>query len=247
MLIGDVQNLSSCCSTGIFAVVSHRRLEADSKVLNKLTVEDMWKVEVHLIHMWAAAKFCCAVCCWQSCGGVSCWQSCGAVCCWQSCGAICCGSLVGLYVADSLVVLYGADSFVVLCVPGSLVVLYVADSLVVMYVADSLVVLYVADSLVMLCVADSLSADLRDIVYQASVRYGGANNWNFMWQRYKNATMPAEKQTILNALAFTTDANTIQRSVSLRTTQVLHSDLSYHVVFYLHIVHCAYQDKSACM
>jgi len=83
---------------------------------------------------------------------------------------------------------------------------------------------------VVLYVADSLSADLKDIVYQASIRYGGANNWNFMWQRYKKATMPADKQAILNALAFTTDANTIQRSVSLLTSQVLHSYLSYHVV-----------------
>ena len=60
---------------------------------------------------------------------------------------------------------------------------------------------------------NSIVPDLKNIVYTAGVRYGGDTEWQFMWQRFENATVPSEQQKLLNALATTTDAGTIQRSV----------------------------------
>ncbi|XP_043236922.1 endoplasmic reticulum aminopeptidase 1-like isoform X2 [Amphibalanus amphitrite] len=47
--------------------------------------------------------------------------------------------------------------------------------------------------------------DLRQLVYSTGVEYGDTGDWQFVWQRYLNATTPTEKNSLLRALGASTD------------------------------------------
>lgn len=55
----------------------------------------------------------------------------------------------------------------------------------------------------MLWFAGRIPKDVRQAVYSHSVREGGENAWEFLWERYKNANVSTERHSILLALANT--------------------------------------------
>lgn len=49
----------------------------------------------------------------------------------------------------------------------------------------------------------TISPHIRDIVYHTAIKFGGIEEWEFMWQRYQDSVDPTEKSRILYALAGT--------------------------------------------
>lgn len=52
-----------------------------------------------------------------------------------------------------------------------------------------------------------IPARLRSVVFSTILRYGGRNEYNFLWKVYKNSTDPAMKSVILNNLGKANDAS----------------------------------------
>lgn len=49
----------------------------------------------------------------------------------------------------------------------------------------------------------TISPHIRDIVYHTAIKFGGIEEWEFMWQRYQASVDPTEKSRILYALSGT--------------------------------------------
>jgi len=50
-----------------------------------------------------------------------------------------------------------------------------------------------------------IPANLRAIVYETGIREGGAAEWNFMLNKYKNCLYPSEQRLLMMSLSHTTD------------------------------------------
>ncbi|XP_067615135.1 aminopeptidase N-like [Eurosta solidaginis] len=53
--------------------------------------------------------------------------------------------------------------------------------------------------------------DLRSVVYCTSIRHGNEDDWQFLWSRYKNSNVAAEKRTIISALGCSREIWILQR------------------------------------
>ena len=49
----------------------------------------------------------------------------------------------------------------------------------------------------------TISPHLRDIVYHTAIKFGGLEEWEFMWEKYQNSIDATEKSRILYALTGT--------------------------------------------
>ena len=58
---------------------------------------------------------------------------------------------------------------------------------------------------------NSISPNLKSVVYIGGVKYGGDDEWKFVWQRFLAMQTPSEKSKLLMALSATTDALRLNR------------------------------------
>lgn len=56
-----------------------------------------------------------------------------------------------------------------------------------------------------------IPVNLRSVIYCTVIREGNENEWNFLWERYKQSNVASEKQTILSALGCSREIWIIQR------------------------------------
>ncbi|XP_037950077.1 aminopeptidase N-like [Teleopsis dalmanni] len=56
-----------------------------------------------------------------------------------------------------------------------------------------------------------IPTDLRSVVYCTAMRHGNDDDWHFLWLRYKNSNVAAEKKTIISALGCTREVWLLQR------------------------------------
>ncbi|TDG52379.1 hypothetical protein AWZ03_001209 [Drosophila navojoa] len=57
--------------------------------------------------------------------------------------------------------------------------------------------------------------NLRQTVYCTAIRHGDDNDWNFLWMRYNNSNVAAEKRTIMSSLGCTREVWLLQRYLAL--------------------------------
>lgn len=57
--------------------------------------------------------------------------------------------------------------------------------------------------------------NLRQTVYCTSIRHGNDADWEFLWTRYKNSNVAAEKRTMLFSLGCTREVWLLQRYLAL--------------------------------
>ncbi|XP_064596081.1 endoplasmic reticulum aminopeptidase 2-like [Liolophura sinensis] len=57
----------------------------------------------------------------------------------------------------------------------------------------------------------SLDPNLKSVIYQAGVQYGGEKEWEFCWKRYQTTKVASEKKLMLSALAATRDTQLLTR------------------------------------
>jgi len=58
---------------------------------------------------------------------------------------------------------------------------------------------------------DSINPDLKTVVYLGGVKYGGDNEWQFIWNRFIQTQTPSEKSKLLHALSASTDVLILNR------------------------------------
>lgn len=58
---------------------------------------------------------------------------------------------------------------------------------------------------------ESVSADLREVVYSAGIKYGGQLEWQYCWGVYNSTEVPSEKKLFLKALGVASDPWLLQR------------------------------------
>lgn len=63
--------------------------------------------------------------------------------------------------------------------------------------------------------ADAIHPNIRASVFAIAVQHGGENEWNTVWDRYKNAPTADEKNTALRALGRSKRPELIQKTLSL--------------------------------
>jgi len=61
----------------------------------------------------------------------------------------------------------------------------------------------------------AIPVNLRDAVYYAGLKYGGEKEWNFMFHKYRSTKVPSEKQTLMFALAATSDATLLKKYLEM--------------------------------
>lgn len=66
---------------------------------------------------------------------------------------------------------------------------------------------------------NEIPVDFRSIVYCNAIRYGGEREWNFLWQRYWNSNVGAERQMILESLTCTREVWIINRMLDSLCTE----------------------------
>ncbi|XP_022908789.2 aminopeptidase N-like [Onthophagus taurus] len=65
----------------------------------------------------------------------------------------------------------------------------------------------------------SINPNLRSIVYCSALRKSHTTeNWNFLWNKYLNATLPTEREIMLNSLACTRERNTLTQYLTKTIT-----------------------------
>ncbi|KAL9980512.1 hypothetical protein ACROYT_G009112 [Oculina patagonica] len=76
----------------------------------------------------------------------------------------------------------------------------------------------------------TISPHIRDIVYNTAIKFGGIEEWEFMWQRYQNSVDATEKSRILSALTATKEPWLLERILEysldeskIRTQDMLHA------------------------
>ena len=52
---------------------------------------------------------------------------------------------------------------------------------------------------------------LRKIVYLTAIKYGGHNEWEFLWRKYKHCKNAAEREKIISALCTARSKDVLQR------------------------------------
>ena len=62
--------------------------------------------------------------------------------------------------------------------------------------------------------ASSLEPNLKNVVYMAGIANGDDDDWEFMWTKFQEATVPSEKRKLLYALAKSKDVLALNRCLS---------------------------------
>lgn len=57
--------------------------------------------------------------------------------------------------------------------------------------------------------------NLRSVVYCTAMQHGDKEDWEFLWQRYRNATTASTKQLILLSLACISDVKLLEKYLKL--------------------------------
>ncbi|XP_063229950.1 aminopeptidase N-like [Bacillus rossius redtenbacheri] len=65
----------------------------------------------------------------------------------------------------------------------------------------------------------TISANLKSVVYCTAVANGGEKEWNFLWERYTNAELAAEKALILTALGCSKTTSTLNSYLQKSITE----------------------------
>ena len=58
---------------------------------------------------------------------------------------------------------------------------------------------------------ESISADLKEIVFVAGIKYGSLTEWEYSWNIYNSTTIPSERKLFLRALGAASDPWILQR------------------------------------
>lgn len=58
-----------------------------------------------------------------------------------------------------------------------------------------------------------LPRELKGVIYCQAIKYGGAEEWDFLWKRYENSNVASEKARLLSALGCSTETWLLNRSV----------------------------------
>ena len=74
----------------------------------------------------------------------------------------------------------------------------------------------------------SISPHLRKIVYFAAIKYGGEEEWEFLWRKYEGCKNAAEREKIISALGAARKKDALIRWEFLWTSKQLHIEL--HIV-----------------
>lgn len=61
--------------------------------------------------------------------------------------------------------------------------------------------------------------NLRDVIYCTAITVGGQEEWDFAWQRYLNANVETEKETLLNALGCSKEIWLLSRYLEWAVTE----------------------------
>ncbi|GLH03165.1 Aminopeptidase N precursor, putative, partial [Gryllus bimaculatus] len=61
----------------------------------------------------------------------------------------------------------------------------------------------------------TIPADMRSVVLCTAVEHGSAADWQFLWERYANATSSAERSGVLQALGCSRDPATLSRFLQM--------------------------------
>jgi aminopeptidase N len=71
--------------------------------------------------------------------------------------------------------------------------------------------------------------NLRPVIYCTAIRHGNENHWKFLWQRYVNSNVGAEKSMIISALSCSREQWVLSRYLewSLNSTIVRKQDASF--------------------
>jgi len=72
-------------------------------------------------------------------------------------------------------------------------------------------------------VSGSISPNLKRVVYMGGVKYGGDDEWQFIWKRFERTQTPSEKSKLLSALSTSTDVLILNRYLA---SSVFHSMLT---------------------
>ncbi|XP_023306164.2 aminopeptidase N-like [Lucilia cuprina] len=77
---------------------------------------------------------------------------------------------------------------------------------------------------------NNIPVDLRPTVYCTAIRHGNHDDWQFLWQRYKESNVATEKRTIIFSLACSRDTKTLANYVDMtydKTGHIRKQDASY--------------------
>ena len=62
---------------------------------------------------------------------------------------------------------------------------------------------------------NKIPVDLRPTVYCTAIRHGNEEDWNFLWQRYKESNVATEKRTIIFALSCSRNTKTLRNYIDM--------------------------------
>lgn len=72
-----------------------------------------------------------------------------------------------------------------------------------------------------------LPRELKTLIYCQAIKYGGADEFDFLWERYQRSNVAAEKAKILSALGCSTETWLLNRSISI-SSRFNKSDVYYY-------------------
>lgn len=62
---------------------------------------------------------------------------------------------------------------------------------------------------------NDIPVDLRPTVYCTAIRHGNEEDWQFLWQRYKESNVATEKRTIIFSLACSRNTKTLSNYIDM--------------------------------
>ena len=83
----------------------------------------------------------------------------------------------------------------------------------------------------------SIPPNLRMVVYPAGIAFGGEEEWEFLWQRYKNVNDPYEKSLCLYSLSFSREPWILNRYAREKSYKVHKTMYSKRAVKYIHVLY----------
>ncbi|XP_069118198.1 endoplasmic reticulum aminopeptidase 1-like [Argopecten irradians] len=74
----------------------------------------------------------------------------------------------------------------------------------------------------------NVSVNLKSVIYRAGIQYGGSLQWNHVYKKYLDATVPSEKQKLLIALCRTQNTDHLARLLdeAAKGESIRHQDLT---------------------
>lgn len=60
-----------------------------------------------------------------------------------------------------------------------------------------------------------LPRELKTIIYCQAIKYGGVEEWDFLWERYQRSNVGSEKAKILSALGCSSETWLLNRLINV--------------------------------